>query len=75
MFIEDKLRKEGGHIGVLLIKLQITLALKKLRWEQNSVVISIYKNLPKNASKFKTFISSFIIILNQYFYLQMKFNE
>lgn len=26
MFIEDKLRKEGGHIGVLLIKLQVTLA-------------------------------------------------
>lgn len=47
IFIEDKLRKEGGHIGVLLIKLQITLALKKLRWEQNSVVISIYKNLPE----------------------------
>lgn len=49
IFIEDKLRKEGGHIGVLLIKLQITLALKKLRWEQNSVVISMYryKNLPK----------------------------
>lgn len=31
IFIEDKLRKEGGHIDVLLIKLQITLALKKLR--------------------------------------------
>lgn len=31
IFIEDKLRKEGVHIGVLLIKLQITLALKKLR--------------------------------------------